>query len=126
MIKSVKYFIQALLIYFLFLIGKVIGLNYSRKLFAFIFEYVGPIFKSQSIINKNLINFSKDISSKREREITSAMWKNYGMTFIEYIFLDQFKKNNSHISIYGEEILNNIFEKNNKQYLFQVILQILN
>ena len=92
MIKSVKYFIQALLIYFLFLIGKVIGLNYSRKLFAFIFEYVGPIFKSQSIINKNLINFSKDISSKREREITSAMWKNYGMTFIEYIFLDQFKK----------------------------------
>ena len=112
MIKSVKYFIQALLIYFLFLIGKVIGLNYSRKLFAFIFEYVGPIFKSQSIINKNLINFSKDISSKREREITSAMWKNYGMTFIEYIFLDQFKKNNSHISIYGEEILNNIFEKN--------------
>ena len=22
------------------------------------------------------------------------MWKNYGMTFIEYVFLDYFKKNN--------------------------------
>ena len=33
------------------------------------------------------------------------MWKNYGMTFIEYIFLDYFKKNNSHIDIKGEDNL---------------------
>ena len=26
------------------------------------------------------------------------MWKNYGMTFIEYIFLNTFRKNSSHIS----------------------------
>ena len=36
------------------------------------------------------------------------MWKNYGMTFIEYIFLDYFKKNKSHILIKGQENLNNV------------------
>ena len=32
------------------------------------------------------------------------MWKNYGMTFIEYIYLDYFKKNNSHIDIKEKQI----------------------
>ena len=40
------------------------------------------------------------------------MWKNYGMTFIEYIFLDFFRKNNSHIQIVGEKNLDNIINKN--------------
>ena len=33
------------------------------------------------------------------------MWKNYGKTFIGYIFLDFFRKNNSQIQIQGKEIL---------------------
>ena len=33
------------------------------------------------------------------------MWKNYGMTFIEYIFLNYFRKNNSNIINKGEEKL---------------------
>ena len=41
------------------------------------------------------------------------MWKNYGMTFIEYIFLNKFKSEKSHISIKGEENLNKILT--NKQ-----------
>ena len=36
------------------------------------------------------------------------MWRNYGMTFIEYIFLDYFRKNNNHMKITG---LNNISEQ---------------
>ena len=36
------------------------------------------------------------------------MWRNYGMTFIEYIFLDYFRKNNNHVEIIG---LNNISEQ---------------
>ena len=35
------------------------------------------------------------------------MWKNYGMTFIEYIYLNQLRKNNSHIVVKGEENLYN-------------------
>jgi KDO2-lipid IV(A) lauroyltransferase len=40
------------------------------------------------------------------------MWENYGMTFIEYIFLDYFKKNKSHVLIEGEKNLYSIKEKN--------------
>ena len=40
------------------------------------------------------------------------MWKNYGSTFIEYIYLNQYRKNNSHIEIYGEANLKNAIKKN--------------
>ena len=36
------------------------------------------------------------------------MWKNYGMTFIEYIFLAHFRKNNYHINLINSEILDQI------------------
>ena len=39
------------------------------------------------------------------------MWINYGKTFIEYIFLDIFKKNNSHMQLMNEEILLQISEE---------------
>ena len=40
------------------------------------------------------------------------MWSNYGKTFIEYIFLKNFKDNNLHIKIKGEDILQKIINKN--------------
>ncbi|MDC1092916.1 lysophospholipid acyltransferase family protein, partial [Pelagibacteraceae bacterium] len=45
------------------------------------------------------------------------MWKNYGMTFIEYIFLDYFRKNSDHIQIDGQNNLPNQI-KNNKPVIF--------
>ena len=45
------------------------------------------------------------------------MWSNYGMTFIEYIFLKKFRKNNSHISIDGREKLIKI-AKSKKSVIF--------
>ena len=38
------------------------------------------------------------------------MWKNYGMTFIEYIFLDRFRKSSSHMLIKDQGILSKVFE----------------
>ena len=51
MIKSFNYFFQALFIYLFFIIGKLIGLNLSRRFFAIVFSTLGPRFKSNSIIN---------------------------------------------------------------------------
>ena len=45
------------------------------------------------------------------------MWSNYGMTFIEYVFLNKFRAKNSHIEIEGENFLDEI-SKNNKQVIF--------
>ena len=54
------------------------------------------------------------------------MWSNYGMTFVEYIFLNRFRKNNSHIEIHGMDHLEELLKDNKPLILFLVILQILN
>ena len=52
-----------------------------------------------------------------ENQISKSMWNNYGMTFIEYVFLDLFRKNNSHIVIEGLENIEEVIE-NKKQVIF--------
>ena len=112
MIKTINYFIQSLIIYMLFIIGRIFGLNLSRKIFSLLFYLAGPIFKSKKVIEKNLNIFSQNISNLEKNKIRKNMWKNYGMTFIEYIFLNYFRKKDSHVEIIGKERLTNLIAKN--------------
>ncbi len=111
MIKILKYFVQTLLIYILFIIGRLLGINLSRKLFSFLFLKLGRFFKSTKIIEKNLDQFSTNLPKVEKEKIITNMWKNYGMTFIEYIFLDFFHKDNPLIKIDGKENLEEILIK---------------
>mgnify|MGYP001417006107 CR=1 FL=1 len=113
MIKKIKYFFQAIIIYLCFIIGWLLGLKLSRKLFSYLFLKIGPFVKSKNTVNNNLDKFSKKLSTQEKSLIIKEMWKNYGKTFIEYTFLNYFRKNKSHISIKGKEILLEI--KDNKQ-----------
>ena len=97
--KIINYFLQSLFVYLFFFLGRCLGLKISRKVFAFLFSCFGPFFRSKKIIKKNLNIFFNKISHLNEKKIISNMWKNYGMTFIEYIYLDYFRKQNSHITI---------------------------
>ena len=108
MIKTLKYFLQSIFIYFFFILGRLIGLDLSRKIFSYIFFKIGPLFKSKKIVEKNLNIFSKQMPSINKDLIISKMWKNYGMTFIEYIFLDKFRKSEDFVSIEGESNLNDV------------------
>tara|TARA_B100000530_G_C15882411_1_gene458017 strand:+ start:294 stop:1151 length:858 start_codon:yes stop_codon:yes gene_type:complete len=117
MIKIIKYFFEAIFIYLFFLIGKLIGLSFSRKIFSFIFLRLGPFIKSEKIINQNLNRLPGNLSSEEKKQIISSMWSNYGMTFIEYIFLNKFRSNNSHIELEGENFLKEI-SKSNKPVIF--------
>ena len=56
-IKIIKYFFQAILIYFFFVIIKIIVLTLSRKFFSFLFNIIGPSIKSEQTINDNLEKF---------------------------------------------------------------------
>ena len=113
MLKKIKYLFEAILIYSFFLFAKIIGLTLSRIFFSHVFKIIGPFLKSKKIIDKNLSNFSKSITIDTKKKIISSMWSNYGMTFIEYVFLKQFREKDSHIKIEGETILENIV--NNKE-----------
>ena len=112
MIKFLNYFFQSLLIYFFFIVGKLIGLRLSRKLFGMIFQKIAPTFKSKEIIKNNLRTFSTKIEDHEAKVIISSMWKNYGMTFIEYIFLKFFRNNNKHIQIEGQSNIEEIIKRN--------------
>ena len=106
--KFIKYFIEAFFVYLFFLIGKIIGLSLSRLLFSSIFKIIGPIIRSDKIVNKNLTTFSKSTSEYDKNKIKSNMWSNYGKTFIEYIFLKRFRDKDFHINIKGKNILEEI------------------
>ncbi len=117
MIKIIKYFFQSIFIYVLFLIAKVLGIKLSRKIFSKLFLIIGPIFRSTKILEKNLKIFLSVVPHEDKKEIIQNMWKNYGMTFVEYIFLNQLHKSSSHITFKGEKILNNVL-KNKKPVIF--------
>ena len=94
------------------MIGRISGIKLSRLFFSKFFLTFGPLFKSRKIIDKNLEIFSKKLSDNEKNKIIKSMWKNYGMTFIEYVFLGNFRKENSHIILSGEEyLLNSVNEK---------------
>ncbi len=117
MIKFLKYLTQSIILYFLFIFGKIIGLKKSQYIFSKIFQIFGPIFRSSKTINQNLKNFDSNISESRKKEITHQMWSNYGKTFIEYIFLNEYKNSSNHVEIINQNILDEI-NKKNEQVIF--------
>ena len=112
MIKTINYFLQAIVVYLFFLIGRILGLNISRKLYSQFFTLIGPLFKSKKIIRENLNTYFPNISMLDEKKIIKNMWCNYGKTFIEYSFLKFFNKNKSHVTILG---LDNLVSKGEKK-----------
>ena len=110
--KIIKYFIQAFIIYTFFILIKILGLNISRRLFAKIFQIIGPLIKSEKTLNENLEKFLSSYNEEQKKIIKKMMWSNYGKTFVEYLFLNKFRKNNSHINFKGKEILKGIINKN--------------
>ena len=117
MFRTLNYFLQSLFVYLFFFIGRILGINLSRKFFSGMFILIGPFFKSNKIINKNLKIFSSTISLKDKSRIMKDMWGNYGKTFIEYIYLNRFRKENKFVTIDGEENLTQIV-KENKPVIF--------
>ena len=102
MTKVIKYFFQSMVVYLLFLVGRILGLTISRKLFAALFVFLGPILKSNKIAKKNLKIIDHKISNDEMKKIIEKMWKNYGITFIEYVYLNYFRKNNSYLNVKDE------------------------
>ena len=114
--KIIKYLFQSIIIYFFFIIGKIIGIKLSRSLFGYLFKKFGPLFKSKKVIKKNLENL-KNFTEEEKKNIIFKMWESYGIVFIEYIFLNKFHREKDLINIEGKEILDDII-KSNKPAIF--------
>ena len=113
--KFFKYFLESIIIYIFFFVGKIIGLSLARKLFVKIFIILGPFVKSKEIIKNNLRLINGNIENLKI--IEKKMWENYGKTFIEYIYLKKLKEEKMNIQIKNQNILDNI-KKNKKPVIF--------
>ena len=85
-IKFVKYFFQAILVYLLFIIIKILGLALSRRFFSFLFNIIGPSIKSEQTINDNLEKFlgssNDDLKKKNKTYNVVQLWKNFCRIFV--------------------------------------------
>tara|TARA_B100000586_G_scaffold149261_1_gene108402 strand:- start:694 stop:1569 length:876 start_codon:yes stop_codon:yes gene_type:complete len=113
--KIFKYFIEAILIYILFFLFKIFGLNYGRKISSFLFLKIGFFFRRKNLIKKNITNVFKTNSDSETEKLIESMWKNYAYIFAEYIHLNKFrldKLSQKHLKIVGEENLDRIIKLN--------------
>ena len=108
--KNINYFIQFVLIIFLYSLYKVIGLKNSQKISSYIFSLLGPIFRSKKITENNLSKAFPLITETEKKKIIKNMWINYGKIFSEYSFIKNFRisKLNEIISTENENFLNEV------------------
>ena len=91
--KKIKYFIEFIIIIFLFLIVKLLGLKISQSIFSFIFKNIGPLFRSKKISHYNLSLALPNLDKSKRNQIINNMWANYGKIFSEYMFINEFRQN---------------------------------
>ena len=117
--KSLKYFTQFLIIIFLFIIFKFLGLKSSSYISSKIMLLVGPFFRSKKLIESNILKAYPNLDDHRIKKISKEMWANYGRILAEYIFIKDFRvsKLQNNIEIQGQEILNQI-KQNNEPVIF--------
>ena len=112
--KSIKYFTQFLIISILFLMFKILGLNFASYISGKIISFVGPFFRSKNLIESNILKAFPNLSKNEIEKITKKMWNNYGRILAEYIFIKDFRlsKLENNIEIEGQEILEKIRQSN--------------
>ena len=118
--KHIKYFIQFIIIIFLFLIFRFVGLKNSRLISSFIFKRLGSIFRSNKISLNNLSIAFPNLSENEKKKILKQTWANYGKIFSEYMFIKKFRKNlkfSNKIQVENQEELEKI-KLQNKPVIF--------
>ena len=117
--SKIKYFFQFVIIIFLFMIFKILGIKLSSYIGGKIFQFIGPLFRSRKLIESNIQKAFPTIDQQKQNKIIAAMWNNYGRVFAEYMFIKDFRNNqlSNNIIIEGKEILENI-KKNNERVVF--------
>jgi len=119
--KYIKYFIQFLIIIFLFFIFKLLGYKNSSNFGSNIGKLFGKAIRTDKIILKNLNiiknNFSLHFNDKNK--IVKDVFSNYGRILSDYIYLNKFKNGNlkKYINIEGINYLEDI-KTNNKKVVF--------
>jgi len=116
--KKIIYFIEFLLVEFLFIICKAVGYKLASNLGFFIGKNFGNFFRKKKSIIENL-HKSKISINISDNQFVNNILGNYGRILAEYPFLKDFRENKleQFIKIEGIENLDQI-KKNKKPVVF--------
>ena len=106
--KNLKYFLQFIIIIFLFAIFKLIGLKYSSFFSSRFFMLIGPLFRSKNLCHSNLSRALPDLNENQRIKILKQMWSNYGKMFAEYMFIRNYRESlkfSNHIVVENQKEL---------------------
>ena len=67
--KTIKYILEAVFIYFIFLVIKLVGIKIGRKISSSIILNFGSLFRSKKIINENITKALGNISETEKKNI---------------------------------------------------------
>ena len=111
--KLIIYFIEFIIVYFLFVLFKIFGYKFSSNLGYFIGKTFGPLFRSKKLVIDNLKKSGISLK-KNYTDSANEIFGNYGRIFAEYPFIKDFRngKLERFIQIDGKEYLNEIKTKN--------------
>jgi KDO2-lipid IV(A) lauroyltransferase len=112
--KSLKYFIQFLIVFTLFIAFKILGLKFSSYISGKIISFIGPFFRSKNLIKSNILKALPNLNKNEIKAISKMMWNNYGRILAEYMFIKKFRmsKIKNNIEIIGQKKLDMIKENN--------------
>ena len=113
---KLKYFVQFLVIIFLFFIYKIIGLRFSSILSGYIMLLLGPLFRSKNLSNDNLKKALPNSTDCQRKKILGRMWFNYGQILSEYMFIKNFRKSekfSKKVSVVNQKVLEIIKSETN-------------
>ena len=113
---KLKYFVQFLVIIFLFFIYKIIGLRFSSILSGYIMLLLGPLFRSKNLSNDNLKKALPNSTDCQRKKILGRMWFNYGQILSEYMFIKNFRKSekfSKKVSVVNQKVLEVIKSETN-------------
>ena len=113
---KLKYFVQFLVIIFLFFIYKIIGLRFSSILSGYIMLLLGPLFRSKNLSNNNLKKALPNSTDSQRKKILSQMWFNSGQILSEYMFIQNFRKSekfSKKVSVVNQKVLEIIKSETN-------------
>jgi len=117
--SSIKYFFQFFIIFFLFIVFKILGFKLASNFSSWLLKNFGPFFRSKEIIEKNILKAFPKINHKDLKKISMTMWGNYGRILSEYVFLKNFRESKfkDNIEVVGQDILEKI-KKEGKPVIF--------
>ena len=87
-----KYFLQFVVISFLLLLFKALGLKISRFISGKIFTLIGPFFRTDIITKANISQAFPKEDEEFNKRTTYNMWLTYGKILAEYNFIKNFRR----------------------------------